>query len=36
MGRAGKLVILGRGEWRIRDEGKDPWDGAKAGRWLGE
>ena len=36
MGRAGKLVILGRGEWRIGEEGKDPWAGAKAGRWLGE
>jgi len=36
MGRAGKLVILGRGEWRIGEGGKDPWAGAKAGRWLGE
>ena len=36
MGRAGKLVILGRGEWKIGEDGKDPWVGAKAGRWLGE
>ena len=36
MGRAGKLVILGRGEWRIGEGGKDPWAGAKAGRWLGQ
>jgi hypothetical protein len=36
MGRAGKLVILGRAEWKIGEDGKDPWAGAKAGRWLGE
>lgn len=36
MGRAGKLVILGRGAWKIGEEGKDPWAGAKAARWLGE
>ena len=36
MGRAGKLVILGRAEWKIGEDGKDPLAGAKAGRWLGE
>lgn len=33
---AGKLGITGRGEWRLGEEGGDPWVGAKAGRWLGE
>jgi hypothetical protein len=33
---AGKLRIVARAEWRLGEEAGDPWEGAKAGRWLGE
>ena len=39
LGQAGKLRIVARGEWRLGEEGeggKDPWEGRKAARWMGE
>ena len=39
LGEAGKLRIVARGEWRLGEEGeggKDPWEGRKAARWMGE
>jgi len=35
-GGAGKLLVFRRAEWRSGDEGVDPWEEGKAGRWLGE
>ena len=35
-GGAGKLLVFRRAKWRSGEEGVDPWEGGKAGRWLGE
>jgi len=35
-GGAGKLLVFRRAEWRSEEEGVDPWEEGKAGRWLGE
>jgi len=35
-GGAGKLLVLRRAKWRCGVVGVDPWEGGKAGRWLGE